>query len=128
GRRGGTPQGRRTGAPPNHSGALGYPKPALDPIRARRAASAREDFRPRAGPDDRHPPPAGPLLAEIIELTDEIGAQLAAMTSEVAQSEAQVRDIAVITTAVARGDLTGKVTVEATGEVLEVNANVDMAG
>src|SRR5215813_228158 len=119
------PEGPDDGGPDNN-GRPRYTEADLEPIRARLAAFAREDFRPRAGPDDRHPPPAGPLLAEIIELTDEIGAQLAAMTSEVAQSEAQVRDIAVITTAVARGDLTGKVTVEATGEMLQLKQTVNM--
>ncbi|WP_405567322.1 HAMP domain-containing protein [Streptomyces sp. NBC_01167] len=37
----------------------------------------------------------------------------------------QVRDIAVVTTAVARGDLTQHVTVEATGEVLELKLTVN---
>src|SRR5215471_11211630 len=111
---------------PDNDGRLQHTEADLEPIRARLAAFARGDFRPRAGPDDRHPAPAGPVLAEILELTDEIGAQLAAMTSEVAQSAAQVRDIAVVTTAVARGDLTGKVTVEATGEMLQLKQTVNM--
>ncbi len=38
---------------------------------------------------------------------------------------AQVRDIAVVTTAVARGDLTQQVTVEATGELLELKMTVN---
>ncbi|MFF4486113.1 HAMP domain-containing protein [Streptomyces sp. NPDC001544] len=38
---------------------------------------------------------------------------------------AQVRDIAVVTTAVARGDLTRQVTVEATGELLELKLTVN---
>ncbi|MER7285490.1 HAMP domain-containing protein [Streptomyces lydicus] len=38
---------------------------------------------------------------------------------------AQVRDIAVVTTAVARGDLTQQVTVEATGELLELKLTVN---
>jgi HAMP domain-containing protein/signal transduction histidine kinase/CheY-like chemotaxis protein len=38
---------------------------------------------------------------------------------------AQVRDIAVVTTAVARGDLTRSVTVEATGELLELKLTVN---
>jgi signal transduction histidine kinase/HAMP domain-containing protein/CheY-like chemotaxis protein len=37
----------------------------------------------------------------------------------------QVRDIALVTTAVARGDLTRKVTVEATGELLELKLTVN---
>ncbi|NEC27710.1 HAMP domain-containing protein, partial [Streptomyces sp. SID8111] len=38
---------------------------------------------------------------------------------------AQVRDIALVTTAVARGDLTRTVTVEATGELLELKLTVN---
>src|SRR5215472_17226520 len=111
---------------PDNNGRPRYTEADLKPIRARLAAFARGDFRPRAGPDDRHSEPTDPGLAEISELTDEIGAQLAAMTSEVAQNRAQVRDIAVVTTAVARGDLTGKVTVEATGEMLQLKQTVNM--
>ena len=73
---------------------------------------------------DGHAP--DPALAEIIDLADEVGGQLASVTSEVTQSAAQVRDIALITTAVARGDLTGKVTVEATGEMLQLKQTVNM--
>ena len=61
-----------------------------------------------------------------MQLADEVGGQLASVTSEVAQTAAQVRDIALITTAVARGDLTGKVTVEATGEMLQLKQTVNM--
>jgi signal transduction histidine kinase/HAMP domain-containing protein/FixJ family two-component response regulator len=111
---------------PEDNGRPRYTEADLEPIRARLAALARGDFRLRAGPDDRHLAVAAPVLAEISDLTDEIGAQLAAMTSEVAQSAAQVRDIAVVTTAVARGDLTGKVTVEATGEMLQLKQTVNM--
>ncbi|MFB9640186.1 HAMP domain-containing protein [Streptomyces spiralis] len=42
-----------------------------------------------------------------------------------ARLTAQVRDIAVVTTAVARGDLTRQVTVEATGELLELKLTVN---
>ncbi len=66
------------------------------------------------------------MLAEIVDLVDQVGGQLASVTSEVTQSAAQVRDIALITTAVARGDLTGKVTVEATGEMLQLKQTVNM--
>ncbi len=111
---------------PEANGALRYTEADLEPIRARLAAFARGDFRPRGGPDDQHPAAAGPVLAEIGQLTDEVGGQLAAVTSEVAQRAAQVRDIALITTAVARGDLTGKVTVEATGEMLQLKQTVNM--
>jgi signal transduction histidine kinase/HAMP domain-containing protein/ActR/RegA family two-component response regulator len=117
--------GSRGGVGDAANGAPRYSEADLEPIRARLAAFARGDFRPRAEPaDDGHP--AGPLLAEINDLADEVGGQLASVTSEVAQSAAQVRDIALITTAVARGDLTGKVTVEATGEMLQLKQTVNM--
>jgi signal transduction histidine kinase/CheY-like chemotaxis protein len=110
------------------NGAARYTEADLEPIRARLAAFARGDFRPRAEPpDDGHPAAAaGPVFTEITQLADEVGGQLASVTSEVAQSAAQVRDIALITTAVARGDLTGKVTVEATGEMLQLKQTVNM--
>ncbi|WP_239315836.1 HAMP domain-containing protein, partial [Planobispora longispora] len=47
-----------------------------------------------------------------------------AVNTMAARLTAQVRDIAVVTTAVARGDLTRQVTVEATGELLELKLTV----
>jgi len=108
------------------NGAARYTEADLEPIRARLAAFARGDFRPRVESPDGHPAADGPVLTEIIQLADEVGGQLASVTSEVAQSTAQVRDIALITTAVARGDLTGKVTVEASGEMLQLKQTVNM--
>jgi signal transduction histidine kinase/HAMP domain-containing protein/ActR/RegA family two-component response regulator len=111
----------RNGGP---NGAARYTDADLEAIRARLEAFARGDFRPRAEP--RLPAGAGPALTEILELADEVGSQLASVTSEAAQSAAQVRDIAQVTTAVARGDLTRKVTVEATGEMLQLKQTVNM--
>ena len=122
------------GAQPGNGGSgrgpdvLGYSEADLEPIRARLAALARGDFRPRTeSADDRRPaaPAPGPALAEVSELVDEVGSQLAWLASEAAQMAAQVRDIALITTAVARGDLTGKVTVDATGEMLQLKQTVN---
>nr|WP_245654489.1 HAMP domain-containing protein [Streptomyces violens] len=48
-----------------------------------------------------------------------------AVNAMAARLTAQVRDIAVVTTAVARGDLTQQVTVEATGELLELKLTVN---
>ncbi|MEU3460212.1 HAMP domain-containing protein [Streptomyces sp. NPDC006733] len=48
-----------------------------------------------------------------------------AVNTMAARLTAQVRDIAVVTTAVARGDLTRQVTVEATGELLELKLTVN---
>ncbi|MEU4093534.1 HAMP domain-containing protein [Streptomyces sp. NPDC026673] len=48
-----------------------------------------------------------------------------AVNTMAARLTAQVRDIALVTTAVARGDLTREVTVEATGELLELKLTVN---
>src|SRR5579864_3082180 len=55
---------RVTNGPVTNGGAR-YSEADLEAIRARLAAFARGDFRPRTGPDDRHPAAAGPVLAEI---------------------------------------------------------------
>ncbi|MHC5906894.1 HAMP domain-containing protein [Streptomyces sp. S6] len=52
------------------------------------------------------------------DVTDAVNTMAARLT-------AQVRDIALVTTAVARGDLTRTVTVEATGELLELKLTVN---
>src|SRR5260370_32393701 len=104
-------------------GAARYADADLEPIRAALAAFARGDLRARARrAGDRQ---NGAMLAEIGQLADEIGGQLASLNSEVTLKEAQVRDIALITTAVARGDLTGKVTVDAQGEMLQLKQTVN---
>ena len=110
------------------SGQARYSDADLEPIRAALAAFAIGDYRPRTGlADDTHQPGApASALAEIGRLTDDVGGHLASLTSEVAQRAEQVRDIALITTAVARGDLTRKVTVEATGEMLQLKQTVNM--
>jgi signal transduction histidine kinase/HAMP domain-containing protein/CheY-like chemotaxis protein len=127
GSNGGTPGGNGGNGGSGGRGPARYTEADLEPIRARLAAYARGDFRLRAeAADEQHPAMADPVLAEITRLADEVGGQLASVTSEVAHSAAQVRDIALITTAVARGDLTGKVTVEATGEMLQLKQTVNM--
>ncbi|HEX4094446.1 MAG TPA: HAMP domain-containing protein, partial [Trebonia sp.] len=105
-----------------------YTEADLEQIRVRLAAFARGDFRSRAETADERAAAttADPLLGEILQLADDVGGQLSSVTSEAAQTAAQVRDIALITTAVARGDLTGKVTVEATGEMLQLKQTVNM--
>ncbi len=110
------------------AGGAKYTEADLEQIRARLAAFARGDFRSRAETADEREAAAAadPLLGEILQLADDVGGQLASVTSEAAQTAAQVRDIALITTAVSRGDLTGKVTVEATGEMLQLKQTVNM--
>ena len=109
-------------------GGARYTEADLEPIRARLAEFARGDFCSCAETAGEHEAvtTADPLLGEILQLADDVGGQLASVTSEAAQTAAQVRDIALITTAVARGDLTGKVTVEATGEMLQLKQTVNM--
>jgi signal transduction histidine kinase/HAMP domain-containing protein/CheY-like chemotaxis protein len=114
-----------SGAP---RGRARYTEADLEQIRERLAAFTRGDFRSPAESTDGRAAAAtaDPLLGEILQLADDVGGQLASATSQAAQTAAQVRDIALITTAVARGDLTGKVTVEATGEMLQLKQTVNM--
>src|SRR5262249_34108908 len=109
--------GARPGDGPGGSpSAAGYFEADLEPIRARLTALARGDFRPCREPaDDRHPaaPAAGPVLAEVGQLVDELGSQLASLASEVAQMAGQVRNIAQVTSAVANGDLSKKIDIDA---------------
>src|SRR5260221_272974 len=104
-----------------------YSDADLEPIRAALAAFRAGDFRPRPRHGDRGDTghADGLMLAEIGLLADEVGSQLASLTSEVTDKAAQVRDSGLITTAVARGDLTRKVTVDAQGEMLQLKQTVN---
>src|SRR5258706_99032 len=104
-----------------------YSDADLEPIRAALAAFRAGDFRPRPRHGDRGDTGHADrlMLAEIGSMADEVGSQLASLTSEVTDKAAQVRDIALITTAVARGDLTRKVTVDAQGEMLQLKQTVN---
>ena len=77
-----------------------YSDADLEPIRATLAAFRAGDFRPRPGHSDRGNTGRADklMLAEIGLLADEVGSQLASLTSEVTDKAAQVRDIALITT------------------------------
>jgi hypothetical protein len=98
-----------------------YTDTDLEPIRDALAALANGDFRARGrrysegtrGGDSV-------MLADVGSLLDEVASQLSSLTSEVTVKAEQVRDIAMVTTAVARGDLTRKVTVDAQGEMLQL--------
>jgi signal transduction histidine kinase len=70
----------------------------------------------RAGPDVHSPG----ILGQIWPLVDAVATQLATLNAEAARRAEQVRDIATVTTAVARGDLARKVTVDVQGEVLQL--------
>jgi signal transduction histidine kinase/HAMP domain-containing protein/CheY-like chemotaxis protein len=114
------------GARPD-AGTLQYSNADLEPIRATLAALRAGDFRPRLGRGDRGETGHADehMVDEICSLVDELGGELAALTAEVTDKAAQVRDIALITTAVARGDLTRKVTVDAQGEMLQLKQTVN---
>ncbi|MGD0934249.1 MAG: HAMP domain-containing protein, partial [Streptosporangiaceae bacterium] len=94
-----------------------YTDTDLEPVRDALAALANGDFRTRRRFSDGGD---SPMLADIGALIDEMATQFSSLTSEVAQKAEQVRDIAMVTTAVARGDLTRKVTVDAQGEMLQL--------
>ncbi len=114
------------GARPD-AGTVQYSNADLEPIRATLAALRAGDFRPRLGRGDRGETGHADehMVDEICSLVDELGGELAALTAEVTDKAAQVRDIALITTAVARGDLTRKVTVDAQGEMLQLKQTVN---
>src|SRR5260370_38309471 len=99
----------------------------LEPIRATLAAFRAGDFRPRPRHGDRGDTghADGLMLAEIGLLADEVGSQLASLTSEVTDKAAQVRDIALITTTVALAGLTRQRTVDPTGEMLQLKQTVN---
>jgi signal transduction histidine kinase/HAMP domain-containing protein/CheY-like chemotaxis protein len=105
--------------------AARYTDADLEPVRAALAALSDGNYRPRARRAEDLRPGESAMLAQIGTLVDEVAAQLAMLNSEVTQKSTQVRDIAVVTTAVARGDLTRKVTVDAQGEMLELKQTVN---
>ncbi len=102
---------------PSSTAEARYTDTDLEPVRDALAALANGDFRTRRRFSDGGD---SPILADIGALIDEVATQFSSLTSEVAQKAEQVRDIAMVTTAVARGDLTRKVTVDAQGEMLQL--------
>ncbi len=100
---------------PTTSAEAKYTDTDLEPIRDALAALANGDFRARGRTRGD-----SVMLGDIGSLLDEVTGQLSSLTTEVAQKAEQVRDIAMVTTAVARGDLTRKVTVDAQGEMLQL--------
>ena len=101
-----------------------YTEADLEPVRSALAALRDGDLRPRRFA------PASPngtsgLLAEITALVDDVGGQLALHAAEVTQMAAQVRDIAQVATAVAKGDLSQKITVDAQGQMLQLKQTMN---
>ncbi len=101
-----------------------YSDADLEPVRSALEALRDGDFRPRRLPP-ASPNGASGMLAEITALVDEVGGQLALHASEVTQMAAQVRDIAQVATAVAKGDLSQKITVDAQGEMLQLKQTMN---
>ena len=86
-------------------------------------ALSNGDFWPRAEPPNADGETG--TLAEIWPLVDAVGAELSALNDEVARRAEQVRDIAMVITAVSKGDLTRQVTVEVQGEMLQLKQTVN---
>jgi signal transduction histidine kinase/HAMP domain-containing protein/ActR/RegA family two-component response regulator len=94
----------------------------LEPLRAALLALSNGDFRPVLTSVDK---PGGGQLGQIWALVNAVATELGALSYEVERRAEQVRDIATVTTAVARGDLTRKVTVDAQGEMLQLKQTVN---
>src|SRR5579863_10306263 len=107
--------------PPSLTGEARYSDHDLEPLRAALLALSKGDFsqQPRTTGED------GSVLGQIWPLVDAVGTELSALNDEVARRAEQVRDIAMVTTAVARGDLTRKVTVDVQGEMLQLKQTVN---
>ena len=107
--------------PPSLTGEARYSDQDLEPLRAALLALSKGDFsqQPRTAGED------GSVLGQIWPLVDAVGTELSALNNEVARRAEQVRDIAMVTTAVARGDLTRKVTVDVQGEMLQLKQTVN---
>src|SRR5215469_7856117 len=113
-----------------------YSDEDLEPLRAALLSLSTGDVRPGvrpAGSEAAHPARsngavaiADGTLAQIWPLVDAVGAELAALNDEVARRAEQVRDIAMVITAVSKGDLTRKVTVDVLqGEMLQLKQTVN---
>ena len=109
-----------------------YSDADLEPLRAALLALSNGDFRPRAevartgnGTSGGNGAGDTDALTRIWPLVDAVGAELSALNDEVARRAEQVRDIAMVITAVSKGDLTRKVTVEVQGEMLQLKQTVN---
>jgi signal transduction histidine kinase/HAMP domain-containing protein len=95
----------------------------LEPLRAALLALSNGDYTQRT-PDAAHAQVDG-VLGRVWPLVTAVATELATLNAEVARRAEQVRDIATVTTAVARGDLTRKVTVDVQGEMLQLKQTVN---
>ena len=113
--------------PPSLAGAARYSDDDLEPLRAALLALSKGDFsqQSRTGATAAAAHENGSVLGQIWPLVDAVATELSALNDEVARRAEQVRDIAIVTTAVARGDLTRKVTVDVQGEMLQLKQTVN---
>ena len=88
----------------DRSDAARYSDDDLEPLRTALLALSKGDFRPRT----EVVPPGSSMgtLAQIWLLVDAVDAELSGLKDEVARRAEQVRDIAMVITAVSKGDLT----------------------
>ncbi|HEX8005212.1 MAG TPA: HAMP domain-containing protein, partial [Trebonia sp.] len=113
------------------AGDARYSDSDLEPLRAALLALSNGDFTPpslaatRTAAAPAHMAGNGSVLGQIWPLVDAVATELSALNDEVARRAEQVRDIAMVTTAVARGDLTRKVTVDVQGEMLQLKQTVN---
>jgi signal transduction histidine kinase/HAMP domain-containing protein/CheY-like chemotaxis protein len=114
---------------PSLSGEARYSDRDLEPLCAALLALSKGDFTQQSrtgmaaaahGKDG-----VDSVLGQIWPLVDAVATELSALNDEVARRAEQVRDIAMVTTAVARGDLTRKVTVDVQGEMLQLKQTVN---
>jgi signal transduction histidine kinase/HAMP domain-containing protein/CheY-like chemotaxis protein len=116
---------------PSLTGDARYSDEDLEPLRAALLALSKGDFTQQsplgtvaaAGHGEDHGKDS--VLGQIWPLVDAVATELSALNDEVARRAEQVRDIAMVTTAVARGDLTRKVTVDVQGEMLQLKQTVN---
>jgi signal transduction histidine kinase/HAMP domain-containing protein len=100
-----------------------YSDEDLEPLRAALLALSNGDYTQRT-PDAARTQVDG-VLGRVWPLVTAVATELATLNAEVARRAEQVRDIATVTTAVARGDLTRKVTVDVQGEMLQLKQTVN---
>jgi signal transduction histidine kinase/HAMP domain-containing protein len=107
--------------PPVPASDARYSDSDLEPLRLGLLALTNGDFTRKTAAATSNVGTLGQLWA----LADDIAAELNELNTEIARRAEQVRDIATVTTAAARGDLTRKVTVDAQGEMLQLKQTVN---
>ena len=112
------------------AGEARYSDRDLEPLRAALQALSNGDFTPATMAAARSAAGGvaygnGSVLGQIWPLVDAVASELSSLNDEVARRAEQVRDIAMVTTAVARGDLTKQVTVDVQGEMLQLKQTVN---